>query len=99
MQKPIRVLKSDQVLVRGSVCLDTASGIAPVRSETPCPTDAHASTSPGHHAQEAKIVESNSEYAIIEIICGCGSKTHVQCNYGDIATPQPAEPEQPVAAE
>ena len=35
-------------------------------------------------AQQARIVESNSEYAIIEITCSCGCKAFVQCNYADL---------------
>ena len=34
--------------------------------------------------QEARVIESNSEYAILEVICGCGNKMHIQCNYGDM---------------
>jgi len=41
----------------------------------------------GSAAQEARIVESNDEYAVIEIVCGCGSKSFVQCNFGN--QPQP----------
>jgi len=32
--------------------------------------------------REARVIESNSEYAILEVICSCGSKMHIQCNYG-----------------
>ena len=32
-------------------------------------------------AQQARIVESNNEYAIIEVTCSCGGRAFVQCNY------------------
>jgi len=41
-------------------------------------------------AQEARIVESNDEYAVIEIVCGCGGKSFVQCNFGDQPSPAAA---------
>jgi hypothetical protein len=46
----------------------------------------------GSIAQEARIVESNDEYAVIEIVCGCGGKSFVQCNFGN--QPSPAAPSQ-----
>ena len=45
---------------------------------------ASVSAASGGGAREARIVESNSEYAIIEVICSCGSKAFVQCNYADL---------------
>ena len=44
----------------------------------------------GSMAQEARIVESNDEYAVIEIVCGCGSKSFVQCNFGNQPAPAAA---------
>ena len=44
----------------------------------------------GSTAQEARIVESNDEYAVIEIVCGCGGKSFVQCNFGDRPSPAAA---------
>lgn len=41
-------------------------------------------------AQEARIVESNDEYAVIEIVCGCGGKSFVQCNFGNQPSPAAA---------
>ena len=31
-----------------------------------------------------KLIESNEQYAVIEIVCGCGMKTKVQCNYAEV---------------
>ena len=44
----------------------------------------------GSTAQEARIVESNDEYAVIEIVCGCGGKSFVQCNFGNQPSPAAA---------
>lgn len=76
----VTVLKSAQVLVSGSVRLDIGGVAAPVRTSASIQADAHA----GGAAQEARIVESNSEYAIIEITCGCGDKSLIQCNYAAV---------------
>ena len=46
-----------------------------------------ASCDPGTPVQ-ARIVESNSDYVILEMICGCGRKSFVQCNYGNVAAGQ-----------
>jgi hypothetical protein len=71
-RKVIRVLKKGQVKVGGSVQLDSVGGV-----------DSAAGPA-GSTAQQARIVESNNEYAIIEITCSCGQKTHVQCNYSNL---------------
>jgi hypothetical protein len=36
-------------------------------------------------AAQARIVESNSDYVILEVICSCGQKSFIQCNYGNVA--------------
>lgn len=76
------VIKKDQVLVSGSVRLEPG-GDAPVRTATPSQTDPHAPDSEPV-AQEARIIESNNEYAVIEVICSCGAKSHIQCNYAQM---------------
>ena len=79
--KQIKVLKSDQVKVSGTVRL-TPGGAAPVRTAFSAQTDTpQADVQP----QSARIVESNSEYAVIETICSCGAKNQIQCNYADVA--------------
>ena len=82
--RPIKVLKGDQVLVSGSVCLETGSSLAPVRTSASSEDGAHASAEQGH-AQEASIVETTEQYAVIEVVCSCGSTTRLQCNYAEMA--------------
>ena len=75
----IRVLKSDQVKVSGTVRLTPGDG-APVRTTFSAQADGpRAEAVP----QSARIVESNSDYAVIEVVCSCGVKNHIQCDYAD----------------
>jgi hypothetical protein len=78
LPKRVQVLKHHRVQVSGSVCLSPVGGAA----RTGSPPRAGASRAP--MPQQARVVESNSEYAIIEVTCSCGSKTHVQCNYAHL---------------
>ncbi len=86
--KLVKVLKSDQVLVSGTARLDIGGGIAPVRTATSGQAASHA----GFAAQQARIIESNDEYAVIEVTCSCGAKTHVQCNYSRPAEATQSQP-------
>jgi hypothetical protein len=79
LPKRVQVLKHHQVEVSGSLCLQP-SGTASVRSSATAKAGAPAAGQP----QQARVVESNSEYAIIEVICSCGGKSHIQCNYAHI---------------
>jgi len=82
MPRHIRVLKSNQVTVSGSVRLTPEAAVAPVRTAFSAGADTPLT---GRAPQSAHIVESNSDYAVIEIVCSCGAKNHVQCNYADVA--------------
>lgn len=33
---------------------------------------------------QAKIVETNPEFAVLEITCSCGTKTRVRCEYNNV---------------
>jgi len=83
MKHRVKVLKGDQVRMRGSVCLGLQAapghkGTAPVRPSTSARAGLRAAP------QQAKIIESNDEYAIIEVTCACGAKSHIQCNYASM---------------
>ena len=47
-------------------------------------TSASMKPSAAGAAQQARIVESNNEYAVIEVTCSCGGKAFVQCNYSNV---------------
>ncbi|OHB61589.1 MAG: hypothetical protein A2Y12_11165 [Planctomycetes bacterium GWF2_42_9] len=34
-------------------------------------------------AVQARIIESQPQYAIIEVICSCGTKTQIRCEYAE----------------
>jgi hypothetical protein len=76
----VKVVKKEGVAVGGSVRIAPGMGVAPVRtnvSSRTCPPTAGV-------PQQARIIESNAEYAIIEITCACGTKSHIQCNYSNV---------------
>lgn len=73
----VKVLKKTGTAVKGSVTLPTSYGTV---SAGQVGVVAPAASVP----QEARVIESNSEYAIIEVTCSCGNKMHIQCNYGGL---------------
>ena len=73
-----------KVLKRAKV---TGGGVAELAVPGECSSSA-VSPSAGGACQQARIVESNDEYAIIEIVCSCGRKTSVQCNYSELSKSQ-----------
>lgn len=79
LPKRVQVLKHHRVQVSGSVCLSPAADGGP-RPGGQSRAQVQRTGTP----QQARVVESNSEYAIIEVTCSCGSKTHIQCNYAHL---------------
>jgi len=73
----VEVIKRQKVQLAGAVRL-SAGPAAPVRHSAPVRTASAA------EPIQARIVESNSDYAILEIVCSCGCKTHIQCNYANV---------------
>lgn len=71
-----RILKSDTVKLEGSFRLDI---------EQPAPTPANQKSS-ASTVPQACVAENHPEFAIIEITCSCGTKTHVKCDYTDAQT-------------
>ena len=81
----ITIIKKDQVRVGGTVRLAPGGGHAPVMTAASAQADSHISV-----PQEARVIESNSDYAIIEVICSCGDKMHIQCNYAAMTQEVPS---------
>jgi len=78
LPRRVQVLKQHQVEIRGSVCLSPGAKtqgrvLAPRAGGAVCGVP-----------QQARVIESNSEYAIIEVVCSCGGKSHIQCNYAHV---------------
>lgn len=89
LAKRIRVIKRDQIQAGSPAALPlgripTTGGSAEDRSSS-------VTAGPA----QARIMESNSDYVILEIVCGCGRKSFVQCNYGNVAGPQNLQEIQP----
>ncbi len=41
----------------------------------------------GSAAPQVKLVENTPDYAILEVICGCGQSLFIQCQYSAPASP------------
>lgn len=67
------ILKADEVTLEDPLRL----GFDPV-AQGPC-----AARDPN-----VRVVQNHSQYAILEVTCACGRKTHVRCDYG-AADPSP----------
>jgi len=66
-----RILKAGNVKLEGQFHLDLvqAGPSLPKQKET-------VSTTP-----TARIVENHPEFAVVEITCSCGARTHLKCEY------------------
>jgi hypothetical protein len=73
MQTINRVLKSDEVEIDGRCNLDIGR----------CVSSAQPGKISSSAAAKARILDNTSEYALIELVCSCGRKTLVRCDYGD----------------
>jgi len=71
MQKTTgRILKENEVKVQGQLQLNMKDlkFVPPQGNGT-------------KHNPECKIVEKNQNYALIEVVCACGAKMYLQCDY------------------
>jgi hypothetical protein len=76
----ITILKKQQVKEGGRFRIPArpvgATGVAGI------PRPATAGGTP-----QAKVVENTADYAILEVICGCGQTLYIQCNYAPPGSP------------
>jgi hypothetical protein len=72
--RTIDIIKKDKTLVGGTVRLGAGERNAPVRPSTPSRTVPHGS-------MQARLIDSNADFALIEVACSCGCKTQIQCQY------------------
>jgi hypothetical protein len=70
------IIKADNVRLQGRIQLGAAG-------KTILPKGKNAALTPS----QAHIVETSAEYAVIEIICSCGAKTYVKCEYASAQPP------------
>jgi hypothetical protein len=69
------ILKSHQVELEGQFHLNAA---AVSRTSNPRAKQEPALTTP-----QVRILENNHEYAIIGIVCSCGTEISIRCDYAD----------------
>jgi len=67
------ILKSNEVKVEGQFYLDAGSTGAPPQQQ------ANAAVA----ASQVRILENHPEYALLELTCTCGNKSHIRCQYED----------------
>ena len=72
------ILKANNTKLEGQFHLELAhAGSSPSMKKKP------ASTTP-----TARIVENHPEFAVVEVTCSCGTKTHLKCEYAGAETPE-----------
>jgi hypothetical protein len=75
MQKTTsHIIKGSQVNLNGAFKLNTAD---------PIPQPERTTSTPSKPATpvQAKVVEKNNEFAMVEVICSCGQNISVKCIY------------------
>jgi len=75
-----RILKSDNVKLEGQFHLDLAQ---PGSAQNGPKRGGAASAAP-----QARIVENHPEFAVIEVICSCGTGMHLRCEYAGVQAPE-----------
>jgi len=68
------VLKSNNVKLEGRLRLDVGQGVSNQANEK----------STAFSPAQVRIVENHPEFAILELTCSCGTKTHIRCEYADV---------------
>lgn len=71
-----QILKGNSVEIEGRFRLGAEQ--APNSSEN--------KTNPTSAPAQANIVENHPEFAVVEVTCCCGTKTHIRCEYADAKT-------------
>ena len=66
-----RVLKANEVRLQGQYQLNVTQA---AQSSVAAPKAISGTP-------QVRIVENNADHAVMEIICGCGMKTHIRCDY------------------
>jgi hypothetical protein len=82
MQTTNRVLKSDEVEIDGRCHLDIGRSVS----------SAQLGKNNNCAAAKARIFDNTNEYAMIELICSCGKKTLVRCEYSETTATKGAQP-------
>ena len=82
------ILKSGQVKLQGIYKVQ----IGPIGSDK---LQAPGTKAAAKVPQQVRIAEQHSEYVVIELVCSCGQKSYIQCDYTQPAAGrEAAQPEQ-----
>jgi len=76
-----QVLKSDEVRLEGQFHLNTAQAQMNKSQQKNSVLS----------APQVRILENNPEYAVISIICTCGTEMSVRCDYADAPASEQSE--------
>ena len=83
-----RILKASEVKIEGKFTLDVMQ----------IESGSSKQTSTALVEPQVRIVESGSEFSVIEITCSCGEKLNLRCEYAGIKAPgTPPQSGQPKA--
>jgi hypothetical protein len=77
-----RILKGRDVNLKGSLQLDVETAAMSSISKTGAPAV----------TPHARIIRTDPQFVVIELVCSCGTKTHLKCSY-DNQPPQNTTPE------
>jgi hypothetical protein len=78
-----QILKSNDVKLEGQFHLDAS------KAGPDSPKQKIAASS----APQVRILENNPEYALLEVICCCGTKMSLKCEYAGAAAQAPDDPQ------
>ena len=70
---PGQILKSDEVKLEGQFHLNAAQAQINKPHQQSSPTA----------APQVRVLENNSEHAVIGVICSCGTEISIKCDYAD----------------
>lgn len=80
MMETVTILKQQQFKTGGRCRL-------PIRTAGTPAVPAAARPAGGTGTPQVKLVENTADYAILEVICGCGQSLFIQCQYSAPASP------------
>jgi len=77
-KKSGQVIKSDNVKFNGVLHLDTERPVQSAQSAVRGKNGVAVAAS-----VQARIVENQPQFAVIEVACSCGTKTYIKCEYSN----------------
>lgn len=82
METSGQILKSDDVELEGRYRLEVVQNeferVAPAQADDP------------PAAPQAQVIENHADHAVVQVVCSCGAKVNVRCDYAGAQTPQDA---------